>query len=142
MSGKLSNLGDNLALQVITGSAVGARTTYLALLTGAPPENGTLAGATTTPTQLEVVTAGYARTAVTWGSPTGDAPASISNSASITFPAWASAQSVPITYAVLCDVGAGSAGTYLAYWALDATLSPATGQSVQFAVGALVLTLN
>lgn len=141
MSGKLSQIGDNYALQIVTGQSAGpgARTTYVALCTGSVPADNA-----TTPTALanEIATSGYARQAVTWGAPTGDAPAQISNSGTVTYGPFNVNQATPITVAVLVSSASGTGGDFLAYWLLDAAVSPAAGQSVQFAIGALILTNN
>lgn len=135
MPGELSTVGANIGLDAATGRATQtARTTYLALLTAAPSDSTTLASMT------EVSTAGYARQSVTWAAPTGD-PSSTSNSAVITFGPF-TADPPNITHCALVSASSGTTGDFIMHWALTAAKDPATNESLQFAIGALVMTLD
>lgn len=135
MPGELSTVGANLALDIVTGRAsIAARTTYLALLTAAPADGTTLG------TMTEVATAGYARQSVAWTAPSGD-PSSTSNSAQITFGPF-TADPPNVTHCALVSAASGTVGDFLMHWALDVAKDAATNESIQFAAGALVMTLD
>jgi len=138
MAGQFSTTGANAALDAVTGRATQtARTTYLALLTAAPTDSTTLAtmAELTTPGQ-----SGYARQPVTWTAPTSD-PSSTSNSSTITYGPF-TADLGNVTHCALVSASTGTAGDLLAYWSLDSARDPASGDSIQFAAGALVLTCD
>ncbi len=136
MPGELSTVGANYALDVATGRAAGpgARTMYLALLTAAPTD------ATTMANMAEVTTAGYARQSVAFTAPSGD-PASTSNSATVTFGPF-TADPPNITHCALVSAATGTTGDLTMHWALTTARDPASGDSISFAAGALVMTLD
>lgn len=135
MPGELSTVGANIALDAVSGRVTAtARTTYLALLTAAPTDATTVAGMT------EVSTAGYARQTVTWTAPTGD-PARTQNSAVITFGPF-TADPPNVTHCALVSSASGTTGDFLMFWTLDVAKDAATNESIQFAAGALYMTLD
>lgn len=135
MAGEASNFGAGAALDAMTGRATQtARTTYLALLSAAPGDTTTLA------TMTEITTAGYARQSVAWSSPTGD-PRSTSNSSAVTFGPF-TADPPNVTHVALVSASSGTTGDFIYYWALDTARDGITGDSLQFAAGALVMTLD
>lgn len=102
-------------------------TVYAALTTTAPTDSA--AG-------TEVSGNNYARTAITFGAPSGG---SISNSAAVTFPTPSGSWGT-VTHFEIWD--ASTAGTRLAWGALTQSESPTSGNTVQFAISALTITLN
>lgn len=130
MPGEASTVGANLALDAMTGRAtVTTRTTYLALLTAAPTDASTLA------TMTELAVAGYARQTVAWGAPTGD-PSESSNTGILTFGPF-TADPANVTHCALVSAASGTTGDFVFWWALDVAKDAASGESIQFAVGAL-----
>lgn len=136
MPGELSNVGAGYALDIVTGrnAGPGVRTTYLALLSAAPTD------ATTLGTMSEIATAGYARQSVTWTAPTGD-PRSTENSATLTFGPF-TADPPNVTHCALVSAASGTTGDFLMHWALDTAKDAATDESIEFAAGALTMTLD
>ena len=135
MSGQLSTVGANIALDAATGRATqSSRTVYLALLTVAPTDSTTLSSMT------ELTTAGYARQACTWSAPAGD-PSLSSNTATITFGPF-SADPPSVAYAALVSSSSGTSGDFIAYWTADVAQDATTGQSIQVSAGALTLALD
>lgn len=134
MTGKMSTVGDNYALDIATGRAAGpgARTMYLALLSAAPGD------ATTMGTMTEITTSGYARQSVTWSAPTGQ-PASSSNSAQITFGPF-SAATPSVGWCCLVSASSGTSGDLTMYWTLNAAKTAAIGESMQVAASGLTMT--
>jgi hypothetical protein len=88
----------------------------------------------------EVSTAGYARQAIAWTAPTGD-PSSSNNSALITFGPF-TADPPNITHCAVVSAASGTAGDFIAWWALTTAKDPATNESLQFAIGSVVLTVD
>lgn len=135
MAGQLSTVGANIALDAATGRATQtARTTYLALLTAAPTDSTTIAALS------EITTAGYARQAVTWSAPTGD-PSSSGNSGTITFGPF-TADPPNVTHCALVSSASGTAGDHIMYWTLDVAKDAAINESIEFAAGALTMTID
>lgn len=135
MPGELSTVGAGLALDVVTGRAsIAARATHLALWTAA------LADASTIATAGELAVAGYARQAVTWTAPSGD-PASTQNSGSLTFGPF-TADPPNVTHCALVSPLSGTTGDFLMHWALTTAKDAAVNESIQFAAGSLVMTLD
>lgn len=135
MAGELSTVGAGIALDAATGRATQtARTTYLALLSAAPTD------ASTNATMTEISTSGYARQSVAWTAPTGD-PESTQNSATLTFGPF-TADPPNVTHCALVSSSSGTGGDFLMWWALTAAKDAATGESIQFAAGALTMTLD
>lgn len=135
MPGEFSQAGANAALDALTGRASPwalPRTTYLALLSSAP---------TDTALGTELAVAGYARQAVTWTAPSGD-PSSTENTATITFGPF-TADPANVTHCALMDaVSGGTASNQIIWWALTVAKDAAIGESIAFAAGALVITLD
>lgn len=135
MPGELSTVGANIALDIVTGrAAIVARATYLSLLSAAP------ADATTLATQTEVAVAGYARQTVVWTAPTGD-PSRTQNSAVLTFGPF-TGDPPNVTHCALGSAASGTAGDFLMFWTLDVAKDAAVNESIQFAAGALFMTLD
>lgn len=135
MPGQLSTVGANNALDAATGRATQtARTVYLALLTAAPSDTTTVA------TMSEVTTAGYARQPITFSAPTSD-PSQTSNTATITFGPF-SADPPNVAYGALVSTASGTGGDFIAYWTAALAVDATTGQSIQVAAGACILTLD
>lgn len=137
MPGELSGTGAVIALEAALGrTAASTRATYLALLTAAPADN------TTPATMTEYGATGYSRQAVTWGAATGD-PATSSNTNSISFgPLTGANGSTPITHAALVSSASGTTGDLVAHWQLTSSRTPAAGDSINVAIGALTLSLD
>jgi hypothetical protein len=135
MPGELSTVGAGIALDAASGRATQtARSMYLALLTAAP------ADATTPATMTELSATGYARVAVTWTAPAGD-PASTQNSGTLTFGPF-STDPANVPYCALVSSSSGTTGDLTMFWTLTAAKDAAIGESIQFAAGALVMTLD
>jgi hypothetical protein len=135
MAGELSQVGANNALDGALGRATQtARTVYLALLSAAPSDTSTLASMT------EITTSGYSRQSITWAAPSGD-PSSTSNSNLITFGPF-SADPPNVTHCACVSAASGTTGDFIAHWALTAAKDAANGESISFAIGALVMTLD
>jgi hypothetical protein len=134
MPGELSTAGANIALDAATGRATQtARTMYLALLTAAPTDSTTVA------TMTEYAATGYSRVACAMGAPTGD-PATTANTGVLTFgPLTGANGSTAITHCALVSSASGTSGDLVAYWTLTASRTPAAGDSVSVAIGALTL---
>lgn len=123
----LSDYAENLLMTwLMTANAATRPTTwYVALFTAAPSDSG---GGT------ELSTGGYARQSASWTISTNQA----SNTSAINFVSsgdWAN-----ITHVGIFD--ASTAGNLLWHGALTTARDPASGDTIQFAAGALVLTLN
>lgn len=138
MAGELSTVGAQYALDYVTGRALpytATRTTYLALLTAAPGDATTLASMT------EVSAGGYARQSVSWTAATSASPSQTQNSATITFGPFSGAPGT-ITHCALVSASSGTTGDFLMYWTLNVSKTPAVNESLQFAAGALYMTLT
>lgn len=142
MPGELSTLGANQALDWTTGrnaaytatSGAAGRTTYLGLWTAALTDASTLA------TAGELAVAGYARQSVAWTAPTGD-PSKTQNTSVITFGPF-TADPANVTYCGLGSASSGTSGDFLMWWQLDVAKDAAINESIQFAAGALYMTLD
>ena len=135
MSGQLSTVGANNALDAATGRATQtARTVYLALLTAAPSDATTLA------TMTECTATGYARQTVAFTAPSGD-PSTSSNTATLTFGPFTT-DPPSIAYAALVSAASGTSGDFIAYWTADIARDAGIGQSITVAVGALTLSID
>lgn len=135
MPGELSTVGANNALDAAFGRVTQtARTVYLALLTAAPTDASTMA------TMAEVSTAGYARQACAFTAPTGD-PSSTGNSAQLTFGPF-TADPPNVTHCAVVSASSGTTGDFIAWWALDVAKDAAVNESIQVAIGGLVMTLD
>ena len=135
MAGEASSVGAGLALDAMSGRATAtARTMYLALLSAAPTDATTLA------TMTEIATAGYARQTAAWSAPSGD-PRVSSNTATITFGPF-SADPPNVTHAALVSAASGTTGDFVYWWTWDVAKDAASGDSLQVAIGALVMQLD
>jgi hypothetical protein len=138
MAGELSTVGAQYALDYVTGRALpytATRTTYLALWTAA------LSDTSTNATAGEVSAAGYARQAVTWTAATSANPSQTQNSGVVTFGPFTGLPGT-ITYCALVSSSSGTTGDFLMWWQLNTAKTPALNESLQFAAGALYMTLT
>lgn len=132
MASQFTNAAETLALAWLftTGTATRPTAWYVALSTTTPTTTGT--------NVTEPAGNGYARQAVTFGAPAGN-PASISNTGILTFTAsggdWGT-----ITYITIYD--AATAGGTLAIGQLTNSKLIQNGDSLQFAVAAITVTLT
>lgn len=138
MAGRNTVTTNAAALDTVTGRAaptlVPPFNTYVALLTAAPATDPTVAALT------EYAATGYARAQVTWTAPTGD-PSSSGNSATITIgPLTGANGTTAITHAALVTSSSGTTGVVRTTWTLNASRTPAAGDSVQVAVQGLTIT--
>lgn len=118
------------------GTAVSPTTWYVALFTSAPAETDGTGGS-------EVAASEYQRQGVTnWGSASGGAPSTVANSTSaITFPAATSSWGT-VTHFALCS-GATKGTSDVQMWtALDTSKTVDNGDTVSFAIGAIVIQLG
>lgn len=139
MTGQFTQFGANRAVQAGVGKSQSAAAgMYLALATAqaALPDTATLADFNAN----EITTAGYARQAVTWGSPSGD-PSEIANDVAAVFGAFGGA-CPEVTHFFLCDVVSGTTGNVLAYWTLEIPRSAGIGQSLAVAAGDLTMSVD
>ena len=133
MANTKGNTLQNSALNWFKGTTYPATqaNTWCALFTVAPTNAG---GGT------EVSGTGYARIAVpqaSWGAPSGNSPASMTNSAIIDFGVAGGSWGTVVAFAQMDAVTSGN----LLYWAnLGVSQAVANGNDVQFAIGALALT--
>jgi len=127
MPGQASNAGEKVMLDALSGRATQtAATKYLALGTAASDSSFT-----------ELTTAGtngYSRQSVAWTDP--GTTGSTSNTGIVTFGPFTS-NLANTTHCALFDASTG--GTMLFYWTLDDARDPESGDSISFAVGALVM---
>lgn len=134
MPGAATDRGADIALDAVFGRATQtARTVYLALYTADPGAAGTPA------TAGEYAATGYAR-----GTYTPVAPAAAtssrqtSNSAQITFgPLTGANGATAITHCAVVSSASGTTGDMVWRWALDASRTPAAGDSITVAVNAV-----
>ena len=143
MAGQFSTVGSNYALDFVSGRALAytsARSTYLCLLTAAPTDASTL-----TSGFAEVNTAGYARQLVTWspaGAPGVGQSSITSNTAAVTFGPFTAAMATAATSAALTNASTGTSGDFLMWWTLDFAKQANQNESIQFAIGALSMSLT
>lgn len=139
MPGEFSNTGAFDALDSITGRAtITSGTTYLALLTAVPTD-------TTTPaTMTEYAATGYARIAITWTAPAlnGSSIPETSNTALITYGPFTAGTGATISGLALVTSASGTSGVLKAWWTPDVNRTPAVNDYIQFAIGALKLTVD
>jgi hypothetical protein len=135
MPGAFTNYLENIVLDhIFRNQAYTPPTTvYVALCTADPGEAATGAS------MNEVANSGgYARTAVTFGAASGG---QISNSSAVTFPQ-ATASWGTVTHVALVDSATYGSGNVLAYGALTTSRAIQSGDTAQFAIGALTLSLD
>ena len=132
-----SNAAETAVLnQIFVGTALpwNANTNlWLALHTADPGETGTA-------TTSESAYGGYARVAVTRATEFTVSNPTISNAVLKQFPVCSSGSST-VTYASIVDTASG-AGNIIVSGILNSSVSVATGIQPQFAIGALVFTLD
>lgn len=139
MAGSLSDKGADIALDAASGRATQtARTMYLALLTAAPSNSSTPA------TMTEYAATGYSRQAWTPTTPAANSSARrTSNSNAITFgPITGANGSTSITHAALVSSSSGTTGDLTMFWTLDASRTPAAGDSITVAINAVSMDLD
>jgi hypothetical protein len=113
-----------------------AGSVYVALLTAAPSDTTlTMAGVT------EYGATGYARQVYGPGSASAAVPSVISNAGTITFGPFTAGTGAVVTHAAICDASSGTTANIIDTFALTASRTPAVGDSLQAAVGALTCTL-
>lgn len=135
MAGEASSFGAGAALDAMSGRATQtARTVYLVALSAAPSDSTTLG------TMTEITTSGYARQAAAWSAPSGD-PRVTSNTGVITFGPF-SADPPNVTHLALVSASSGTSGDFIYYWTLDTARDGISGDSLQVAIGALVMQLD
>lgn len=136
MTGKLNVVGAGYGLDAATGRAtVTARTVYLALLTAAPTVSTTLA------TMTEYAKTGYSRQACAMSTPSGT-PRVSSNTALITFGPLSGADGTAITHWALVSAASGTVGDVVAQGDFASSRSPAAGDSVAVAIGAITVSID
>lgn len=129
MAGSFSNFLENELLDhLFTAGAYARPSTYVALYTAAPTDAG---GGT------EVSGGSYARVQVTaWDAASGGATA---NTNVITFPTATASWGTVVAFGIL---DAASAGNLLAWGDLSASKAVGSGDTIEFAAGALDITLD
>jgi len=133
MSGELANEGADLALNLMfrhTGTS--PTTVYLGLATVTITDTDTLG------TITEEDDGNYARKAITFGAPADvGGVQKIKNSVAVVFDAWA-ADADEITDCFITNVESGTSGTLMARLVLETAKTPKTGETLTFAINALV----
>lgn len=130
MPGQFADDGARTALEAgVTTDGV-----WVALLTSAPSDDTTMG------TMDELVCDGYERQSVSWDAVSiVDGKASVSNGSAITFgPFTEDPDNVTHCALVSSDV----TNKFVAYWELDTAKDADSGDSIEFAVGALTMTLD
>lgn len=135
--GQLSIQGETQCLQ----KAFRDQTVYIALSTATA---GAITDSTAIGSASEVTDTGYARVAITFGTPSQNASSAteISNSADVITPVWAANQASAITHALIMDSPTKGAGNILGYHQLATSITPTAGQAVKFAAGQIKLSLE
>ncbi|MEV4454352.1 hypothetical protein [Microbispora sp. NPDC049633] len=127
------------ALDYFVGRAVAKTTpysTYVALLTSAPPNNATIA-------QLaEVNTPGYARQLVSWAPASAAVPSTTSNTNVLTFGPVTADMAAQATHAALVTAQVGTTGEVREVWTLDTPQQAVNGQALQMGANKLTLSLG
>jgi hypothetical protein len=124
MAGK-SQTHENAVLNVMRGTTLTAFSPYIGLLTAAP---------TDTTTGTEASGGNYARQACTFGAPSGN-PASMNNSSAVTWSGVTWSGTV-VAWAIYDAVSGGA----IRYWLSITSKTVASGDTVQFAGGTLIVT--
>lgn len=129
--GSFSDYLENKVLDHVTGKTSYTKpTSYVALYTAAPSDAG---GGT------EVSGGSYARVATAGADWNAASSGSVSNAAALTFPT-ASGSWGTVTHFGLFD--ASTTGNLLAWGSLTTSKSVGSGDTAQFAIGSLTLTLD
>lgn len=131
-----TNYAETQALNAVFRAS--GTTYYIGLATA------TITDTSTASTISEVTDTTYARQQITFNAPIleGDGKTSITNSATINFPAWTANQATAITYAFITDSPTKGAGNILAYLALTTSISPTAGQPASIASGVVKVKLD
>jgi hypothetical protein len=134
----ISNYAELELLDHIMGiGAYSAPTVYIALCTADPTDAGTGAS------MNEVANSnGYARVAIAADFGTPAAAGAVSNDGQIDFAAASGGSWGTITHFALLDSGTHGAGNMLWYGALSASKTVEDGDTVNFAIGNLTITLD
>jgi hypothetical protein len=134
---------DPPTIQKYNGSAwspIESTPRYIALLTADPSTSGTNSTPAVYISDLaELTTSGYSRQAVSFSAASSAYPAVASNTAVITFGPMTAAMTSAAGWLALVDVANGLSGYLLCTWALTESMLVSTGQSIQIAIGELVL---
>lgn len=136
---KLSQYANAQALEAVFRKTQSPATgsVYLALLTAAPTDTNLTMAAVT-----EYAATGYARQVVAWGSATAAEPSVIANSGTITFGPFTAGAGSAVTHIAICDAVSGTTANIIATAALTSSRTPATGDSLQVAAGAVTFSSN
>lgn len=137
MAGQASTVGSKIGLDACSGRATQtARTMYLALLTAACTDSTTMGTMTelTTPG-----TNGYSRQSVTFTDPA--ATEESHNSALLVFGPFTT-DLASCGYCALVSASTGTTGDLVWYWTLDVAKDPASGDTIEFAIGDLSMSLE
>ncbi len=134
MTGKLNAAGGSaIGLDAMMGRVAAATgTRYLMLLTAAPTPASTLA------TVTEYAATGYARQAITPGASTGTGPRVQTHTNAISFGPLSGANgSTVVGWWAICDAASGTAGNIAAQGDFTASRTPAAGDTLTVAAGAV-----
>jgi hypothetical protein len=136
---KLSQYANQQALEAVMRrtQSPAAGNVWLALLTAAPTDTNLTMAAVT-----EYGATGYARQVIAWGAATAAEPSVIANSGVITFGPFTAGTGAAVTHAAVCDAVSGTTANIIGTVALTASRTPATGDSLQAAVGAFTFSNN
>ena len=133
MSGELANEGADLSLNLLfrhTGTS--PTTVFLGLATATVVDTDTLA------TITEENDANYVRKAITFGAPADvSGVQKIKNSVAVAFDAW-NADAIEITGCFITNVETGTGGLVISRLVLDTAKTPKAGETLTFAINALV----
>lgn len=132
----LAQSGAQAGLQAITGAGVSSTSTYIALLTADPSGLSTIAALT------EVLTTGYSRQLVTWGSASASEPSIISNSNLLTFGPMTANMLLPAQWAALVTVSSGTSGSLNYTWTLQEQQLVLSTEEIAIVAGALIINLG
>ena len=122
----------------VKSPAAGSR--YLALLTVDPSTSGSGGTPAVNVSDLtEDPTPGYARQLFTFNDASAGPPATLANSAAITFGPYTANQAAPVQWAALVTSASGTSGLLLYTWVLDEIEQVSVSQDIVFAAGSLVL---
>lgn len=136
MTGKVNVVGAGDALDAVTGRAtVTTQTTYLALLTAAPTVSSTPA------TMTEYTGTGYTRPTMAMSAPSGT-PRVTSNTAALTIGPITAGAGATVSHWAEVSSASGTTGTMRAQgdWATGRT--PAVGDSLTVAIGAVTVQID
>lgn len=137
MAGKMNIVGAANALDGALGRATQtSRTVYLMLLTAAPTVSSTIASVT------EYSATGYARQAIAMGTPSGT-PRVSANTAVLTFGPLSGANgTTAVTHWAIVSASSGTSGDVIAQGDFTASRTPAAGDSLTVAIGAITVSID